>query len=585
MYSFDVLVFLLIIWLTLTFKLGNGTKRIFVSIILIIFTALNLQLDQGQLIMSFPFLLFTFPLFFLDEVRHKKIKVNKKILGFMALVSSITLFILFQLGSLQYRFASILSANPEKGWEGLFGWNSFSSFLWSTNWIINYIAILVTLPLFVLGLFGIFVVAKKKSYRIILIAWGVAIIVAIWIGGYYPRRLLLVSPLFALLSALSIDFIYLKISSKLKSSRKFMLHLISWKKTIRLHTVLLIVIIIFVSLWPAYQSYEYVENIRSLKTPFIPEVVQNIYLDYWTSGYSVLPAEEFIKQNVPQNSTIYVDMSIPSHLQFLLLGFNYTILPIVNIGYGEQWNVSMYADILANKTFQGSYFLFTTSSLINWSSTVQLPWIKIGQKDTGVDYTTGDYVLYKVQGGTPVKDSDFKEISSLDSNNVWQKYFVGLSQNYSGTFNEVPQGVSLAFQGYSPEWIYLTLRQNLNTKWSNLTLFPTLNIDFELQQQDPNSAFIVDTGLINHGVTKEIFFLYSSSGLTVGNWNKTNAVYYLNTLPLGQNNLSLDISKYFEEYFLNQKASQYSVSFIAIGAASDGGSISLILKNANIAYH
>jgi hypothetical protein len=588
-YSFQLLVFLIIVFLTLKFKTSSEVMKMFIVILLFIITALNLQLDSGQLIMSVPFLFSLFIVYICQELRNKKKILNRKLLIILLVVIAITLLLLCELGSLQHRIGNILTATSEKGWEGLFGWDNWNSVLWSADWIITYIAILVTPPIFILSILGMFIVVRKKGYRIILIAWLVAVIVAVWIGGYYPRRLIHITPLTALFAALSIDTIYLKMSSRgIKNLVKFKVAIIKWQKTVPINSVILIGLVAIVAVWPAYQSYEYVTNFECLKPPTVPTVIRNIYVDYWMSGFRVEDAADFIIKNIPQNSIILVDMDLPYHLQFLLVKYNYTIMPIDQAGNGNRWNASIYENILEDDRFRGSYFLFTDPFFIDWSATVDLPWIKIGENSHNDPYVNRNFVIYKTLSGIPLKDTSFKELTALEENAtaVWKKYVVAFGDNYSLDISRASGGLRFTYEGHDPSWMSLSLIQNLNSKWSSLRALPMLKVDVDILEQEPESTFIIDIGLIHNGSLKEMIFFYANKKATFGDWNSTSAVYYINSVSLGENLLSINISQYFEDYFgkMGEISNEFGIKFIAVGGGSRCGRTIFVLKNIDLTY-
>jgi len=402
-YSFRLLTFLAIVFLTLKFQSASESKKSLIFILISIITSSLLQLDPTQLIWLIPYLSSFFLMFFLRKLwkGHKNLDKNfeplifdKKLLLIVFLAVGVLLFLLYELGSLQYFIGLITNVTPESGWEGFFGWQNLSSFLWSATWIAAYLLILTSFPIFILSISGLFVATAKRKHVSIILAWFFSILTAMLVG-YYPRRVLIVTPLFALFAALSVDLIYQKIGANLTSPNAKSKGLKITMKGVSVKSICLVCLVVAVSLWPAFQSYEYITNFESLQSPVVPSIMRLSYVDEWVSGFRVEEAANFIMQNVTENSTILVDLENPIHLKALLLEHNYTIVPINRCNHGSVWSRATYENVLNDEEFDNSYFLFMYPSLIDWAATSELPWITVTETDFNSSDVDKNFAMYQ----------------------------------------------------------------------------------------------------------------------------------------------------------------------------------------------
>jgi hypothetical protein len=436
LYSFRLLAFLVIVFLTLRFQ-KSSEKKPLIFVLVSVLTLLLLQLDSVQLMWLIPYLASFFFIFLLYDLKkdNKSIskqdffsRFNKKSIFLVVLVLIAALLILYKLESLQHFVSVLTTSSPDKGWEGLFGWQSLSSFFWSLTWISTYVIILVSLPIVFLAIHGLFIAVSKKSHLIVLVSWFFSVIGAMWIG-YYPRRVLIVTPLFAVFAALSV----ISICSKIGFNFKSLGMKLKWLKSkVATRSILLICLVVTFSFWPAYQSYEYVTNFSDLQPPVVPNVLRLSFVDEWVSGFRVEEAASYITQNVAEGSTILVDLDAPTHLKALLLEYDYNIIPISQCGHGDAWSSSTYRNVLNDEEFDNAYFLFLYPSLVEWAPTSNLHWIKIIETNITRSDVDKNFAIYQ----SPSRVGDFVDYFNHNLDNeskvvVFHTYDLLLTSNVS----------------------------------------------------------------------------------------------------------------------------------------------------------
>ncbi len=593
-YSFRMLIFIGIVFLTFKFLKASVTKKTLLILIISIITLTSLQLDPTLLMWLIPYL---FSFFFIyssilwfqrKHLGHVIGRINKKLVIVVFAIVLLALLVLFYLGSLNYLLNLIVTEAPEKGWERLFGWSSLSSSFWSINWVTTYLLILVSFPIFCLSMPGISIAILKRKYLPVVFAMLITAIASFWIG-YYPRRVLIITPLFALFAALSINMLYEKL--RIRFNKRIIVSLSKHKGvSISVSSMILIILMVLFLFWPLYQSVDYVNNFNSLEPPEIPTVMKTIFVSEWTSGAATMAAADFVTNNIPQGSTLYVDLDNNLQLKAVLAKYDYTIISIGECGFGSQWSITTYENILQNKEkFGGSYFVFLYPQLVLSSATFDLPWIKIVNTNYSGAEESKNFAIYKFNDAITLADPTFTHLTALEGNysSVWKTYFVGANNApYSLDLDRVDQ-LDFSFKAFNTQWTNVGLMQYLNTKWTNLSNSPVLEVTVEIERQDPEATLRVAIEVENSDSNSlNIILLYANKTITGISENSTTVLYLTKNVSLGAQTITIDINDAFTAYFgrMGLLADDFAMKSIAVGAGSKGGLIDFSLNNVNLVF-